>query len=276
MSNVFFPVVVAFLWLGLPPSVAAQSALERARILYNAGSLDAAIQAAASERSKPATASSAALIIARARLERFSQTASPEDLDSARQELASLNPLDLSRHEMIEWQIGLGQTLYLENEIGPASEWFRALIPSARAQLPPPEADKLLEWWAATTSKLAESLAGNLREEQHREVLTMMEEELQRDPSSRAATYWIVVASRGVGDLNRAWNTAVAGWIRAKGVARPQELRAELEQFVLYTIVPERAQLRTGQRLDNRETLAEINAMTEEWRKLTSRWDGDD
>lgn len=265
--------LVTAIWLGTSADVAAQSHLARAREAYNAGNFDAAIQLAAGPRNQPRTAASAALIIARARLERFRASASPADLSAARTELVTLNTHALSQHELLEWQIGLAQTLYFENELGPASDWFRTLIPSVREELPPAETDKLLEWWATTTSASAEALSGAARTEKYREVLAMMELELESNPMSRAGTYWIAVAARGAGDLNRAWNAAVAGWIRARGVAGGQQLRADLERFVLHTLIPERAQMRSGQRIDNKATAAEIAALTDEWRNLTRRWD---
>jgi hypothetical protein len=267
---------LALIWLGMPLPAAAQGDLERARLFYNSGNFDAAIEFATNARSRPATTSSAALIIARARLERFRQSANPEDLDRARAELTALTPQNLSPPEIVEWQIGVGQALYFENELGPAAEWFGTLIPSVRLQMPAADADKLLEWWAGTTSRLAESLSGEARADKYRELLAMMELELQRDPWSRAATYWISVASRGVGDLDRAWNTAIAGWVRARGLVRPAELRADFEQFVTQTVIPERAQMRTGQRLDTKPTMAEVASMTEAWRRMTGRWNGED
>jgi hypothetical protein len=267
--------ILVMLGLAAASPAAAQSPLERARQLYNAGELDASIEAAGAARLRPATAAAAALIIARARLEKFRLTATPEDLEAARTDLRTLNPQSLTRQELIEWQIGLGQALYFENELGPASEWFRALIPSVRASLPPADADRLLEWWAGTVSRLAESLSGEARTEKYRELLAVMERELERDPLARTATYWIPVACRGVGDLNRAWNAAIAGWIRARGLARPEELRSDLEQFVIRTLIPERAQSRTGQRVETKATATEIVSMTEEWKKLTGRWNGE-
>ena len=38
------------------------------------------------------------------------------------------------------------------------------------------------------------------------------------------------------------------------------------------TLIPERAQLRTGQRLDAKATLTEIAALNEEWRALAGHW----
>jgi hypothetical protein len=42
------------------------------------------------------------------------------------------------------------------------------------------------------------------------------------------------------------------------------------------TLIPERAQARTGQSLDRAVTMAEIGALKDEWRLLTARWDTKD
>ena len=42
-----------------------------------------------------------------------------------------------------------------------------------------------------------------------------MGRELRDDPANGAANYWQVVAARGVGDLDRAWSAAIAGWVRS-------------------------------------------------------------
>ncbi len=56
----------------------------------------------------------------------------------ARADLVSLNPRNLAPQEIIEWQIGLGTALFLENQPGPAAEMFSTILPTARARLSPP------------------------------------------------------------------------------------------------------------------------------------------
>ena len=93
--------VAVFALLVLWPGVAAaQSDLERARALYNAGQYDDSIAAAAAAMLKPAAVPSATLIAARARLERFRQKKDPQDLAAARADLVSLNPRHLAPQEV--------------------------------------------------------------------------------------------------------------------------------------------------------------------------------
>lgn len=255
-----------------PGLASAQSDLERARALYNAGQFDDSIAAAAVARHKPAAEPSATLIAARARLERFRQKHDPEDLGTARADLVSLNPRALAPQEAIEWQIGIGTALFLENQPGPAAEMFATILPTARGRLPAAEYDKLVEWWASTVARVAESQTGPARKEAYSAMLSAVRGELDRAPLSWPAAYWVVVASRGAGDLEGAWNAAVTGWIRAGSHADGEHLRGDLDRFVTQTLIPERAQARTGQRLDASATQAEITALTEQWRALTDLW----
>jgi len=95
-------------------------------MLYNSGNFEESIAAAASAKSKPPAASSATLIIARSRLERFRTLGDASELVAARAELASLNPRNLAPQEAIEWQIGVGTALFLENEPVPRRRSSRA------------------------------------------------------------------------------------------------------------------------------------------------------
>ena len=260
------------LLLACPGLAIAQNDLARARTLYNAEQFEEAIAAANSARRRPAAVASATLIIARSRLERFRRLGDPQDLATARAELVSLNPGMLAPQEAIDWQIGVGTALFLENQVGPASEMFNSILQVARTLLSAAEYEKLLEWWGATLSRVAEGLTGDGRRQAYARLHAVTKLELDRNPLSRPATYWTVVSSRGTGDFEEAWGAAVAGWIRAGDQAESSSLRTDLERFVMQTLIPERAQARTGQRLDTKNTLGEIAVLNEEWRLVTGKW----
>lgn len=268
--------LVAVALVAFPRPAAAQKELKQARQLYNTSNFDEAIQAAEPSLDKPKIAASAALIIARSRLERFRISGDQADLTAARQELTALNPRKLTPQESIEWQMGLGETLVFENQFGPASEIFASLFPAARTRFTAAQMDKLVEWWANSTARFAETFSGTARSESYGHMLLTLRTSLQLDPPSRAGTYWLVVASRGVGDLEGAWNAAVAGWIRAGSMQGGDQLREDLEQYMMQTVIPERARARTGQRQGTSVTTLEIAAMTRQWRTLTQRWSGSD
>jgi hypothetical protein len=251
---------------------AAQSDLERARALYNSGEFDASIVAATAAKVRPSAAASVTLITARARLERFRQNNDQAELAAARTELVSLNPHTLAPQELIEWQVGLGTALFLDDQPGPAAEMFTTVLPTAREKLPAVEYDKLLEWWATTLSRVAESHSSGPRKDAYAAMLSAVRREVERDPLSRAPAYWLAVASRGAGDVEGAWNAAVTGWIRAGAQPEGEKLRADLDRFVTQTLIPERAQARTGQRLDSKATQTEIASQSEQWRTLSEQW----
>ncbi len=253
-------------------ATAAESEIDRARQLYNQGLFDQAIAAADALRGNPRLAASAALVAARARLERFRHAGDPQDLTAARGALVALQPAALSPQETVEWQIGIGEALVLEDELGPASEIFGSVLAVARPHLPPSDLEKLIDWWAGTASRYAETLTGAGRAAEFTELLASLKPMGAAVVPSRAAMYWSVVAERGAGDFDAAWNAAVAAWIRAGSVPAGDRLRSDLNRFVTETLIPERAQAHTGERFDRRATIAGIEAMTGEWRSLIARW----
>jgi hypothetical protein len=272
MVTIVKSAIACALLISYPAIAAAQSDLERARAFYNAGQFDESIAAAAAARNKPVAVPSATLISARARLERFRQNNDSKDLSVARSELVLVNPGILAPQETIEWQIGLGTALFLDNQPGPAAEMFTTVLPAARERLSQAEVDKLLEWWATALWRTAESHTGSARRAAYEAMHSAVREELERDPLSRTMSYWTVIAARGAGDFEAAWNSAVAGWIRAGAQPDGRQLRDDLDRFVIQTLIPERAQARTGQRLDARATQAEITVQTEQWRAVSDLW----
>src|SRR5262245_44159565 len=101
-------IAASLLIVTLPAAAWAQSDLERARTLYNSGQYEESMAAAAAAKNRPSTAASAALIIARSRLERFRKSADAADLAAGRAELISIDPRTLTPQEAIEWQVGAG------------------------------------------------------------------------------------------------------------------------------------------------------------------------
>jgi len=205
-------------------------------------------------------------------LERFRQNGDAGDLGAARAALVSLNPRVLAPQEIIEWQIGIGTALFLENQPGAAAEMFATILPTARERLSPAELDKLVEWWASTMARVAESQTGSARKDAYTAMLSAVREELERNPLSWPASYWLVVAARGAGNLDDSWNAAITAWIRAGSQPEGEQVRGDLDRFVTQTLIPERAQARTGQRLDSKATETEIAAQTEHWRALVEHW----
>jgi hypothetical protein len=241
--------------------------LAAARRFYNDRRFDQALEAAKQAANTPAIASSARLIMGRARLERYRQAPVPGELDDARADLRAADPRILDAREKIELQIGLGELLYLEDRFGPAAELLDPVVESS-ATLAPDAHERALDWWATALDRQAQSLPAAERAPGYARIVGRMEQELRRDPASAPATYWLAAAARAAGDLDRAWAAASAGWIRAtlgrdKGVA----LRADLDKLVNQGIIPDRAAKQPAR--ERRQALA---AMAGEWENFKKIW----
>jgi hypothetical protein len=245
----------------------AADPLAEARRLYNQGELDTAAGYAREALKTPGTTENARLVLGRIHLERYRRTADSEDLTRAREALRAIDPAALGTSERAELTVGIGQTLFLEDKFGSASESFERALDSA-AVLGPIAHDRVLDWWATSLDRLALTRPRDAREPFYRRIVDRMEKELTRDPASAPATYWLVAALRGAGSLDRAWYAAAAGWVNAMlGRDRGAALRADLDRLVLQAIIPERAA-----RLQPRDTKTAAASMTAEWEALKASW----
>lgn len=236
-------VVLFALVLALPGAARAaddRSPLARARQLYNMRDFDAAIVAADEARKAPERADSADLIAARALLERFRASAVPDDLEQARQRLRHLAPERLADRERLEYVIGLGETLYLDQSPGAAAAVFDSVLASDASLLD--GRDLVLDWWASAVEEDARPRTEFERQALYQTVRARMREELASRPASATAAYWAIAAARGQGDLQGAWDAAQAGWVRAPlAPDHGAALRGDIDRLVQRAIIPERA-----------------------------------
>jgi hypothetical protein len=241
--------------------------LTTARRFYNQGQYDQALEAAKQAAKSPAAASSARLIMGRARLERFRQGAAAGALEEARADFRAVDPRALDARERIELQVGLGELLYLEDRFGAAAELLDPVVDSS-ATLAPDAHERALDWWATALDRQSQSLPAAERAPGYARITARMEQELRRDPASAPASYWLAASARASGDLDRAWAAAAAGWIRAtlgrdKGVA----LRADLDKLVTQGIIPDRVAKQPAR--DRRQALT---TMTTDWDAFKKLW----
>jgi hypothetical protein len=240
--------------------------LASARIFYNQGHYDQALEAAKLASAAPGTTSSARLIMGRARLERFRQSTVATELDDARSDLKAVDPRALDPRERIELQVGLGELLYLEERFGSAAELLDPVVDSS-ATLAPDAHERALDWWATALDRQAQSQPPGDRALVYQRIIERMEQELRRDPGSAPATYWLAASARAAGDLDRAWSAASAGWIRA-GLSRDHgvALRADLDKLVTQAIIPDKA-ARAPSR-DRKQSAASLAADWEAFKKI--------
>jgi hypothetical protein len=215
--------------------------LARARLLYNQRQFEAAIAAADQVRLNPARADSADLIAARAYLEQFRESEADDDLANARERLRRIHPGRFGPHERVEFIVGLGETLYFDSSYGAAASVFESVIAPASA-LTPDERERVLDWWASALDRDARPRSEFERQPIYQRIRDRMTAELAASPNSFTAAYWIPAAARGQGDLQGAWNSAQAGWVRAPlSNEHGTALRDDLDRLVLRALVPERA-----------------------------------
>ena len=137
---------ILFALLASAAQVAPPDALVRARQAYNDHKYEEAIAAAIEARKLPGLADAATLISARAYLERYRDApASSGDLIEARRLLKEIDPAKLSAREHVEFLVGVGEALYLENSLSAAAEFFSLAL--ARAGTIDPDARELVFEW---------------------------------------------------------------------------------------------------------------------------------
>ncbi|HXD74935.1 MAG TPA: hypothetical protein VN628_14400 [Vicinamibacterales bacterium] len=241
--------------------------LSRARQLYNAAQYSEAIETAQDAAKTPELASPARLVVARAYLERFRQDRGDDDLSAARDALKQVRAQDLSDDDRVELNIALGESLYFEGQSGAAAEQFElALAHVDRKQ--PARREKLLDWWATSLDRQAQASSdGGARQLQAR-IVRRMEDELHADSGATVASYWLAAAARGTGDIERAWDAAIAGWVRISQLGqRGASARGELDALVTKAIIPDRARLISPASPD-----VAAKSMRSQWEALKRAW----
>lgn len=260
--------LAAALVLLLSSSAAAQRAdLARARSLYNSRQFDAAIAAASVAQKLPATSDAAAVVLARAHLERYRERANPDDLSAARIALGTVRVSNLDARDGIDLLMALGEALFFEDDYGAAAALFESGIDGAVAQ-GAPTGEAMLDWWGSAVERHADALDREARVPTFTRLRDRMARELARNPGSAAAAYWVVVGTRGSGEAVAAWDAAIAGWVRARlAGARSATLRADLDKLVLEGIIPDRV----GTMAADKRAQAESD-LRAEWLVVKERW----
>ena len=248
-------------WADEPPSLA------KARTLYNAGDYEGAIDAASVARKDEAWADAAALVVARSHLELYRERAAADDLSAARAALSAVRAGSLMPRDQVDLIVGLGQSLYLSEIYGAAAELFdtalsRASLLATRDRL------LLLDWWATSLDREAQIRPADRRARVFERISARMNEEIQRDPGSAVANYWLAVSARGAGDIDGAWNSAIAAWVRSTlSPDSTSRLRDDLDRLVTQALIPERSRI-----VSAREPQEAVAALKTEWEMIKQQW----
>ena len=260
-----FLLLTAVLMAAAP--LGAADALSEARRLYNEGQYDAAVRAAREAVRVPATADVAHVVLGRIQLERYRQTAAPEDLAEAIGALRTVDARPLDPRQRVELTIGMGEALYLDDHFGASAALFESAL-DASSLLGPAAHDRVLDWWATAIDRQAVVRPPGERRLLYDRIVARLAEEIARDAGSAPAGYWLAAATRGTGDLEAAVNEATAGWVRATLTRdRGATLRADLDRLMVQGILPERAA-----RLPGRDHSQALAGMVGEWEAFKARW----
>ena len=259
-------VLFSLVLIGAVPA-AAQDPLTEARRLYNAGKYEEAERAARAATSQPKTANSAQLVLGRALLELYRETASQQHFVSAREALRSVNAEELDLSERVELMLGLAQGLFLEDRFASAADVIEPIITTS-TRLGSQAHERALDWWASALDRHAQTRPLVEREPIYARISARMSEELLRDTGSAPANYWLVAAARNSGDAEAAWSAAMASWIRSiLGRDRGVALRGDLDRLVIQGIIPDRAA-----RIGGKEPNMVIAGLVGEWEAFKAAW----
>jgi len=248
--------------------------LSDARRAYNEQRYEDASRLAEQATAIPSLAAAARVIGARAGLERFRQTGDQTDLDTAREALKAVDVAALSPRDQVEFAIGLGVSLYLDDRYpfddrySAAAEQFDLALGRGDL-LDDASRDRLFEWWALSVDHQAQLDPASDRRPAYERIVARAERELARSPGAASASYWLAAGARGVDDLPRAWGAAVAGWVRAGSTGtRGDALRDDLERLIVQVILPERA----GQLAAGGDARATLSSLLAQWEQIKERW----
>ena len=255
--------LIAVLVCGASP----RDVLSRAKQLYNSSQYTEAIEAAQDAAKDPELAAAAQLVMARAFLERFRQGAREDDKTAARDALKQVRASELSVDDRVEYTIALGESLYFDGQSGAAAEQFElALAHVDRKQ--PVRRERLLDWWATALDRQAQGAADLVARSVQTRIVRRMEEELRGDAAATVASYWLAAAARASGDIERAWDAAIAGWVRISQLGqRGAGTRGELDALVTRAIIPDRARTISPASPD-----AAAANMRSQWEALKRAW----
>jgi hypothetical protein len=234
------------LWSGTAAeaATAAERALAQARQAYNEGNADAAIAAATRARADARVADAAAIVLARAHLERFRTGADRQDFDDAREALGSAQPARLGPRDRIDLAVGFAEALYLEGAYGAAAETFEPLLDAA-AELGLGTRERVVDWWASALDAEARLHPAPDRAQYYRRIVARMDTELSGDNGAGSASYWLAAGGRATA------------------------LRADLDRLAVDGIIPERVRNPAWSARDQERAAAELQ---NEWERVKARW----
>jgi hypothetical protein len=164
--------------------------------------------------------------------------------------------------------VGLAEALFLEESFGAAAELFATVLDRADPRTDASSRERALEWWASALDRYAQTREPPARAVVYEQIVDRMQQELANNPASATAVYWVAAGARGAGDPDRAWNAAVAAWVRSPLTrGRAVDLRDDLESLVTQGIIPDRVR-----RMPQAQRAQAAEQLGAEWTRIKLRW----
>ena len=207
-------------------------------------------------------------MLARAHLERYRQLADPTDLGAARSALTGVSVDRLGTPDRAEFLIALGGSLFLEDDFGAAAEVFESAM-----EIAPAAGDERPRVGARLVRRGHGALGRALRHLAARPDVDPPggphgDASRPRTRARGPPRYWLAAGLRAQGDTDRAWQAAIAAWVRAPLAgdgALP--LRADIDRLVLEGIIPDRGREAPEGERESREA-----ALRAEWELVKQKW----
>ena len=173
----------------------------------------------------------------------------------------------LGTGDRAEYLIAIGGSLFLEDDFGAAAEIFESAIEVAPAAGEHAR-EAVLDWYGSAMERWAAPYITSRRAVMLERLVRLMEGEQAKNPGSRAASYWLAAGLRAQGDLERAWQAAIAAWVRAP-IAGPRALalRTDIDRLVREGIIPDR-----GKQAPEDERVARETALRGDWELVKQKW----
>ena len=147
----------------------------------------------------------------------FARQRIPPDLTCGPRVAArSVDPVPLEYRERLELTIGQAEILYLDDRFGAAAELFETSLDRS-VVLGTAAHERVLDWWATALDRHAQLRAdGGSARASTPGSSNACAPSWRSTRDRRRRSYWLAAAARGAGDLERAWQAAIAGWVRAE------------------------------------------------------------
>ena len=163
--------------------------------------------------------------------------------------------------------VGLGEALYLDGQYRSAAGLLEPVL-EQMGLLTPAGREQVVDWWATAMDRYAQTRPPDERASVYDELSARIRLHLGRYPDSSAASYWLPAAALARGDLELAWDLALAGWVRSTlAPDKGATLRGDLDRLVTQALIPERVK-----RLAEGDTAGAAERFAGEWDEAKGRW----